>query len=59
MIICLSPAKQAEVIFSTGAPMQYIQSALGHGSVAVAEKYYAKYDPNSAARQLLRLIEGG
>ena len=42
-----------------GAPMHYIQSALGHGSVAVAEKYYAKYDPKSAARQLLRLIEGG
>lgn len=42
-----------------GAPMHYIQSALGHGSVAVTEKYYAKYDPNSAARQLLRLIEGG
>ncbi len=42
-----------------GAPMHYIQSALGHGSVAVTEKYYAKYDRNSAAKQLLRLIEGG
>ena len=42
-----------------GATMHFIQSALGHGSFAVTEKYYAKYDPNSAARQLLRLIEGG
>lgn len=41
-----------------GAPMHYIQSALGHGSVAVTEKYYAKYDPRSAAKQLLRMIEG-
>jgi len=39
--------------------MHYIQSALGHGSLAVTEKYYAKYDPHSAAKQLLRVIEGG
>jgi hypothetical protein len=39
--------------------MHYIQSALGHGSVAVTERYYAKYDPRSAARQLLKVIEGG
>jgi hypothetical protein len=38
--------------------MHYIQSALGHGTVAVTEKYYAKFSPNSAARQLLRVIEG-
>ena len=42
-----------------GAPMHYIQSALGHGSVAVTERYYAKYDLRSAARQLLKVIEGG
>ena len=42
-----------------GAPMHYIQSALDHGSVAFTERYYAKYDPKSAAKQLLRLIEGG
>ena len=42
-----------------GAPMHYFQSALGHGSVAVTERYYAKYDPRSAARQLLKVIEGG
>lgn len=42
-----------------GAPMHFIQSGLGHGSVAVTEKYYAKYDPKSAAKQLLRVIEGG
>ncbi len=29
-----------------------------HGPVAVIENYYAKYDPNLAAKQLLRLIEG-
>ncbi len=28
-----------------GAPMHFIQSALGHGTVGVTEKYYAKYDP--------------
>jgi len=42
-----------------GAPMHYIQSALGHGSVAVTERYYAKYDPHSAAKQLLTVIERG
>ncbi len=42
-----------------GAPMHYIQSVLGHGSVAVIERYYAKYDPKSAAKKLLRLIEEG
>ena len=42
-----------------GAPMHFIQSGLGHGSVAVTEKYYAKFDPKSAAKQLLRVIEGG
>ncbi len=42
-----------------GAPMHFIQSGLGHGSVAVTEKYYAKYAPDSAAKQLLRVIEGG
>ena len=42
-----------------GAPMHNIQSALGHSSVAVTERYYAKYDPRSAARQLLKVIEGG
>jgi hypothetical protein len=25
----------------------------------VTEKYYAKYDPHSAAKQLLRVIDGG
>ncbi len=42
-----------------GAPMHFIQSALGHGSVAVTERYYARHSPQSAARQLLRVIEGG
>ncbi len=42
-----------------GAPMHFIQSSLGHGSVAVTEKHYAKYAPENAAKQLLRVIEGG
>ena len=42
-----------------GAPMHFIQSGLGHGSVSVTEKYYAKFRPDSAAKQLLRVIEGG
>jgi len=41
------------------APMHFIQSSLGHGSVSVTEKYYAKFDPKFAAKQLLRVIEGG
>ena len=42
-----------------GAPMHFIQSGLGHGSVSVTERYYARFDPKSAAKQLLRVIEGG
>jgi integrase len=42
-----------------GAPMHFIQSVLGHGSVSVTEKHYARFDPRSAAKQLLRVIEGG
>jgi integrase len=42
-----------------GASMHFIQSALGHGSAAITEEYYARFDPKSAAKQLLRVIDGG
>ena len=42
-----------------GAPMHYIQAALGHQSVAITEKYYAKFDKHSSARTLLGIIETG
>jgi len=54
----LRPAFATEAA-DRGAPMHFIQSALGHGSVAVTEKYYAKYAPEAAAKQLLPVIEGG
>ncbi len=54
----LRPAFATEAA-EQGAPMHFIQSGLGHGSVSVTEKYYAKFDPKSAAKQLLRVIEGG
>jgi integrase len=41
----------------TGVPMHFIQSALGHGSVAVTERYYAKFAPNTAAKALRETVE--
>lgn len=40
-----------------GVPMHFIQSALGHGSVAVTERYYAKFAPNTAAKALRETVE--
>jgi integrase len=42
-----------------GAPMHFLQSVLGHSTVAVTEKHYAKFSPESAAQVTLRVIEGG
>ena len=42
-----------------GTPMHFIQAALGHTSVAMIEKYYAKFDKHSSARALLGIIETG
>jgi integrase len=50
----LRPAFATEAA-DQGTPMHFIQSALAHGSVAVTEKYYAKYAPEAAANQLLQL----
>jgi len=33
-----------------GVPMHFIQSALGHSSVAVTERYYAKFAPDIASK---------
>ena len=54
----LRPALAIEVS-EYGGEMHFLQSVLGHSSVAVTEKHYAKFSPGSAARATLRLIEGG
>ena len=40
-----------------GVPMHFIQSVFGHGSVAVTERYYAKFRPNGAASAVRQAIE--
>ena len=42
-----------------GVPMHFIQSVLGHSSVAVTEKYYAKFSPDAAAKAVLSMVESG
>jgi len=42
-----------------GLPMAAIQVLLGHSSVTITEGHYAKYSPDSAGRQALRVLEGG
>jgi integrase len=42
-----------------GCPMHYIQEVLGHHSVTLTEKYYAKFSPASASRAVLRILQGG
>jgi integrase len=54
----LRPAFAIEVA-EYGADLHFLQSVLGHSSVAVTEKHYAKFSPKSAAQVTLRLIEGG
>jgi integrase len=54
----LRPAFGIEVS-ELGAPMHFLQSVLGHSTVAVTEKHYAKFSPESAAQVTLRVIEGG
>jgi len=54
----LRPAFAIEVS-EYGGEMHFLQSVLGHSSVAVTEKHYAKFSPDSAARATLRLIEAG
>jgi hypothetical protein len=39
--------------------MHFIQSALGHSSVAVTERYYAKFAPDGAAKVLRDIVETG
>ena len=40
-----------------GVPMHFIQSVLGHGSVAVTERYYAKFRPDAAASAVRQALE--
>lgn len=42
-----------------GASTRWIKSSLGHSTERVTEKFYIKDTPEFAARQLLRVIEGG
>jgi integrase len=39
--------------------MHFIQSVLGHSSVAVTERYYAKFAPDAAAEALRKMVEAG
>ncbi len=39
--------------------MHFIQSVLGHSSVSVTEKYYAKFSPDTAAEFVRRTLESG
>ena len=54
----LRPAMATEAA-EFGAPLHFIQLGLGHKSVKTTETFYVKSDPKLAARQLLRVIEGG
>jgi len=54
----LRPAFATEASES-GASTRWIKSGLGHASERVTEKFYIKDEPEFAARQLLRVIEGG
>jgi integrase len=54
----LRPAFATEVA-ELGGDLHFFQSVLGHSSVALTEKHYAKFSPRSAAQVTLRLIEGG
>ena len=42
-----------------GVPMHYIQYMLGHSSVTITEKYYARFSPRSAQQAVLAVLEGG
>src|SRR5262245_7150321 len=42
-----------------GVPMHFIQSVLGHSSVAVTERYYAKFSPDAAAAAVRAALEAG
>jgi len=43
----------------SGCPMHYIQAVLGHASVRTTERYYAVFSPQSAKKQVLRVLQGG
>jgi len=43
----------------SGCAMHYIQSVLGHASVRTTERYYAVFSPQSAKKQVLRVLQGG
>jgi hypothetical protein len=49
----------AKLYAESGASTRWIKSGLGHASERVTEKFYIKDEPEFAARQLLRVIEGG
>ena len=41
-----------------GCPMHYISEVLGHHSIDFTRKHYAKFSPDSASRNVLRVLEG-
>jgi integrase len=42
-----------------GCEMHFISEVLGHHSIDFTRKQYAKFSPQSAARAVLRVLEGG
>ena len=42
-----------------GCPMHFIAKVLGHANGSFTEKQYAKFSPESAARAVLAVLEGG
>ncbi len=41
-----------------GCPMHYISEVLGHHSVDFTRKHYARFSPDSASKNVLRVLEG-
>jgi integrase len=41
-----------------GCPMHYISEVLGHHSIDFTRKQYAKFSPDSASKNVLRVLEG-
>jgi len=41
-----------------GCPMHYISEVLGHHSIDFTRKHYARFSPDSASKNVLRVLEG-
>jgi integrase len=41
-----------------GCPMHYISEVMGHHSIDSTRRHYAKFSPDSASKNVLRVLEG-